>query len=200
MGGSDQRRLQFISACQRAFSLGMQASTGGNLSLRLDNGYFLVKPSGMSLCELKTDDLLVCDAQGQVVQGSGRPSKEWSSHLAIYQARSQAGAVVHYHPPYATAYAVNRQEIPLRTVHAKRILGRVPLVEVAAEGSHELAQDLGRVFAREEVKAVLLAEHGIMAVGKDMRQAQNLAELVEECAQVAFVSDCLRALPPAPEQ
>jgi L-fuculose-phosphate aldolase len=192
----EQARADFVAACQRAFNLGLQMSTGGNLSLRLESGYLLVKPSGLSLCELEPEHLLVCDDQGQVVQGEGRPTKELRSHLAIYQARPEVGAVVHYHPPHATAYAVSRREIPLLTVHAKRILGRVPLVEEVGEGSEELASAVGRAFAAPKVKAVLLAEHGVIAVGEDLRKAQNLAELVEECARVALLSGLLRTIPP----
>lgn len=196
----EQPRRDFVAACQRAFSLGLQMSTGGNLSLRLDSGYFLVKPSGFSLCELEPDHLLVCDEQGRVVQGAGHPTKELLSHLAVYQARPDVGAVVHYHPPHATAYAVSRREIPLLTVHAKRILGRVPLVAAVGEGSRELAQAVGKTFAAPEVKAVLLAEHGIIAVGGSLRQAQNLAELVEECARVALLSGLLRSIQPEPDK
>ncbi|MCB2190035.1 MAG: class II aldolase/adducin family protein [Deltaproteobacteria bacterium] len=196
----EQPRRDFVAACQRAFSLGLQMSTGGNLSLRLDSGYLLVKPSGLSLCELEPDHLLVCDDQGRVVQGEGKPTKELRSHLAIYQAKPEAGAVVHYHPPHATAYAVSRRQIPLLTVHAKRILGRVPLVEAVGEGSEELASAVGEAFAAPQVKAALLAEHGIIAVGENLRQAQNLAELVEECARVALLSGLLRGLAPNADQ
>lgn len=192
----EQPRRDFVAACQRAFNLGLQMSTGGNLSLRLNSGYLLVKPSGLSLCELEPDHLLVCDGEGRVVQGEGKPTKELRSHLAIYEARPEVGAVVHYHPPHATAYAVSRREIPLLTVHAKRILGRVPLVEAVGEGSQELAQAVGETFAGPEVKAALLAEHGIIAVGENLRKAQNLAELVEECARVALLSGLLRGLSP----
>ena len=191
----EQPRRDFVAACRRAFNLGLQMSTGGNISLRLDSGYLLVKPSGLSLCELEPDHLLVCDGEGRVVQGAGKPTKELRSHLAIYQARSEVGAVVHYHPPHATAYAVSRREIPLLTVHAKRILGRVPMVEAVGEGSEELAQAVGQTFAAPEVKAALLAEHGIIAVGENLRKAQNLAELVEECARVALLSGLLRTIP-----
>ncbi|MBU4563171.1 MAG: class II aldolase/adducin family protein [Desulfarculus sp.] len=191
----EQPRRDFVAACRRAFSLGLQMSTGGNISLRLDSGYLLVKPSGLSLCELEPDHLLVCDGEGLVVQGAGKPTKELRSHLAIYEARPEVGAVVHYHPPHATAYAVSRREIPLLTVHAKRILGRVPLVEAVGEGSLELASAVGKTFAAPKVKAALLAEHGIIAVGENLRKAQNLAELVEECARVALLSGLLRTIP-----
>ncbi len=182
-----QRHL-FVATCRRAFLLGMQRSTGGNLSLRLGPDRLLVKPSGFSLYELAPEELLVCSLQGDVLEGSGKPTKELASHLAIYAARPDVGGIVHYHPPHATAFAVAGRPLSLLTVHAARKLGRVPLVEPPGEGSPELAQALTRTFRDGGVKAVLLARHGLMAVGRDLAQAQNLAELVEESAQVAILA------------
>ena len=130
MPSFQETRSAFIAAARRAVSAGLQVSTGGNLSARVADRRFLVKPSGFSLAELEEADLLVVDASGDVVEGSGKPTKEIRSHLGIYLAREDVGAVVHYHPPYSTAYAVCGREIPLKTVHARRILGRIPL-EVA---------------------------------------------------------------------
>lgn len=184
---ADARR-RFVAACRRAFSLGLQMSTGGNLSIRIDASIFLVKPSGRALCDLTAVDLLVCDEQGRVKGGTGKPSKEFNSHLAIYRVRPQTGAVVHYHPPYATAYAVAGRELPLRTVHARRTLHRVPLITPAGEGSPELSSALGQAFADPALRAVLMADHGIIAAGADIGEAQNLAELVEESARITYLA------------
>lgn len=189
---SDARR-RFVAACQRAFSLGLQMSTGGNLSMRLDSSTFLVKPSGKSLYDLTPDDLLICDERGGVLEGDGKPTKELSSHYAIYEVRPQTGAIVHYHPPYATAYAAARRELPLPTVHARRILQRVPLIEHVGEGSPELSGALSQAFSNPEMRAVLMAEHGVMAAGADMAEAQNLAELVEESARIGYLAQRIRS-------
>ena len=188
-------RLQFIAACRRAFSLGLQMSTGGNLSMRIDSSIFLVKPSGKALCDLTPDDLLVCNDQGQVLEGEGKPTKELRSHLAVYQVRSQTGAIVHYHPPYATAYAVAGRELPLPTVHARRTLQRVPLITPPGEGSPELSTALMKTFSNPELRAALMAEHGIIAAGADLAEAQNLAELVEESARIAYLASRIRNFP-----
>jgi L-ribulose-5-phosphate 4-epimerase len=181
-------RRQFREVCQRAFMVGMQVSTGGNLSIRVDDGMFLVKPSGISLFDLKEEDILLVDQNDQVAEGKGKPTKEWNSHLSIYQARQDVGGIVHYHAPFAAAHAVAGKEVPLLTVHAKRILEKVPLIGPAKEGSEELASMVRQAFSNETVKAALLSGHGIMAVGKNFLEAQNRAELLEETAKIALLS------------
>ena len=183
-----RERRQFREVCQRAFALGMQVSTGGNLSIRVDDGRFLVKPSGISLFDLKEEGILLMDRSGLVVEGRGKPTKEWNSHFSIYQVRQEVRGIAHYHAPFATAHAVAGKEVPLLTIHAKRILGRVPLIGPAKEGSDELSTMARKVFSHEGVNAALLSGHGIMAVGKDLLEAQNMAELLEESAKIALLS------------
>jgi L-ribulose-5-phosphate 4-epimerase len=122
------------------------------------------------------------------VEGKGKPTKEWNSHFSIYQVRQDVGGIVHYHAPFAAAHAVAGKEVPLLTVHAKRILGTVPLIGLAKEGSDELASMAREVFSQKTVKAALLSGHGIMAVGKNFLEAQNMAELLEESAKIALLS------------
>lgn len=162
--------------------------------MRLQDGLFLVKPSGISLFDLTGDDLLVTDGSGVVVEGAGKPTKEINSHLSIYRVRQDVGGIVHYHPPFATTFAVGRQEIPLKTVHAKRILGRIPVVQPDAEGSEALAASIQKVFSDTSVGTALLFDHGILATGHRLSEAQNVAELVEESARIAYLSELLSAL------
>ena len=196
MSNIDTLRQEFVSVCQRSFKLGLQKSTGGNISVRLDQDSFLVKPSGRSLFDLGPEHLLICDADGRVMSGEGRPTKEISSHLAIYQVRPEVKAVVHYHPPYATAFAAAGRAIPLLTVHARRILGPMPVLAPAGEGSQELISSLGQAFGDTSVQAAILAQHGVIAAGKSLLHAQNLAELVEESAQIAFLHALLQTTAP----
>jgi L-ribulose-5-phosphate 4-epimerase len=187
-----EQRKEFLRLCRRAIEMGMQVSTGGNLSMRLQEDLFLVKPSGISLYDLSEQNLLlVTDASGETVEGSGKPTKEIGTHLSIYRARKDVGGVVHYHPPYATAYAVRARPIPLLTVHAERILGMIPVIPPGAEGSEALASLVQKTFSNPSVKVVLLAGHGILAAGTNLVDAQNLAELVEESAKIAYLSERL---------
>jgi L-ribulose-5-phosphate 4-epimerase len=171
--------------------MGLQVSTGGNLSMRLEENCFLVKPSGIALFDLREEDLLVTDAAGAPLEGQGKPTKEINAHLGIYQVRQDIGGIVHYHPTFATTYAVCSKEIPLRTVHARRILGKVPTVAPAAEGSQELVESIQGAFRDRSVFTALLFDHGIIAAGSHLVQAQDLAELVEESARIAYFSHLL---------
>lgn len=186
-----EQKKEFLRVCRRAVKIGMQVSTGGNLSIKLQKDLFLVKPSGISLYDLKEQDLLVTDASGKHVEGNGKPTKEIGTHLSVYRACADAGGVVHYHPPYATAYAVYARPIPLLTVHAKRILGAIPVIPPGAEGSETVAAAVQKAFSDPLVKAVLLAGHGILAAGTNLVQAQNFAELLEESAKIAYLSERL---------
>jgi L-fuculose-phosphate aldolase len=184
-------RQEFIRICRRALQVGLQVSTGGNLSMRLQEDLFLVKPSGIALFDLREEDLLVTDASGVPLEGGGKPTKEINAHLGIYQVRQDVGGIVHYHPTFATTYAVCRKEIPLRTVHARRILGKIPVVAPAMEGSDELAKSIQLVFRDASISTALLFDHGIIAAGSHLAQAQDFAELVEESARIAYFSHLL---------
>lgn len=188
MSSCGVERKEFIRICRRAIATGMQTSSGGNLSMRIGDNRFLVKPSGLALYDLQEDDLIVSDNSGTSVEGNGKPTKELNSHLAIYSIRQDVGGIVHYHSTFATTYAVCRREIPLMTVHAKRILGKIPTVPADMEGSPSLAASLQRVFEDRSVSTALLFDHGIIAAGVSLSQAQNLAELVEESARIAYLS------------
>ena len=114
--------------------MGLQVSTGGNLSMRLQENLFLVKPSGIALFDLKEEDLLVTDASGTPLEGRGKPTKEINTHLGIYKIRQDVGGIVHYHPTLLPPMQSAGKQIPLRTVHARRILGEVPVVPPARRG------------------------------------------------------------------
>jgi L-fuculose-phosphate aldolase len=180
-----EERGRFIAVCRRAFATGMQLSSGGNLSLRLEGERLLVKPSGKSLWDVDETELLVTDLAGRVLAGQGKPTKEIASHLAVYKAAPDTGGIVHYHAPAATAFAVSGRKLPMLTVHARRKLREVPVVGPAGEGSAELAASLGDVFGRGLV-AVLMLDHGLLAAGSTLEKAQEAAELVEESAKVAL--------------
>jgi ribulose-5-phosphate 4-epimerase/fuculose-1-phosphate aldolase len=94
--------------------------------------------------------------------------------------------IVHYHAPYATAYAVKGQTLPLPTVHARRILKEIPLIAEYPDGSPELADAVAQAFENREVLGLLMVDHGLMAVGPTLQQAQYRAELMEDHKLRAF--------------
>ena len=148
---------------------------------------FLVKGTGCSFYDLKESDISIVDIDGNSIAGTSKPSKEIHFHLGVYRAREDVCGVVHYHAPFSTAYAVKRVPIPLLTVHAKRILKKIAIIPEAAEGSQALADHVISAFRDREVRAILLAGHGLVAIGSTLSEAQNIAELLEESAQISLL-------------
>ena len=141
---------------------------------------------------LKLKDILTVDLNGNILKGDGKPSMEMTFHLGIYKVRKDAGAVIHVHSPFATAYAVAGIKIPMVTEAAKLILIDVPLLPNAAPGSTELAAMVVDGFKDLQVKAVVLGEHGIVAIGGTLENAYHTASLVEDTAKVALLSSLLK--------
>jgi len=179
-------KKEFLRIARRAVRMGLQSSTGGNISMRCGN-QFLVKGRGGSFYDLKESEISIVDIDGHVLQGAQEPSKEIQFHLGVYRTRDDICGVVHYHAPVSTAYAVKGVSISLLTVHAKRVLKKIPIIPLAAEGSQELADHVISAFRDREVRAILLAGHGLVAAGNTLSEAQNIAELVEENAKVSLL-------------
>jgi len=121
------------------------------------------------------------------------PSKETSFHLVVYQLRPDVGAIAHLHPLYATAYSNKGQPLPLITVNSREILKEVPWVDCALPGSQDLCDFVqGGIKNHSNIKAMLMKEHGILTLGADLKAAYYLADLVEDTAKIAFITDNIR--------
>jgi len=179
-------RKEFLRIARRAVEMRLQSSTGGNISMRCGDRFF-IKGMGHSFYDLKESGIAIVRIDGKSLLNTPKPSKEIHLHLGIYRTREDVCGVVHYHAPFSTAHAVKGITIPLLTVQAKRILKKIPITPEAADGSKELADHVMSAFRDREVKAILLAGHGLVAVGTTLSEAQNIAELVEESAKVSLL-------------
>ncbi len=167
----------------------MQTGTGGNLSVRLATRQaFLIKPSSIGFAECNPHNLLVVDPDGAILAGSGKPSKDMPFHLGIYRARPDINAIMHVHSPWATGWAACNQQIPCLTVHARAKLGRIPMVAARPDSGNQAPEAIVAVFKDCRVQACLLENHGSVAVGASLLKAQQLAELIEETAQIAAIA------------
>lgn len=185
-------RQELVRIGRRIFDRGLAPATSGNISARLPgSNEVLIKRTGVSLGDVEPDDFLLVDLEGNVLEGNGRPSKEYRFHLGLYRAFPDVNAVVHEHSPYATAYACAGRTFPIVTVAGEFGLNEVPLVGYAPPGLPELTEMVLAAFARGGIRAVLLARHGVVTVGADLRQAFYLADLVEDTARVAFIAGLL---------
>ena len=179
-------QIQLIEAGRYLASCGYHAGLAGNISVRLDKDRILCTRSGAHKGTLKLDDLVCYELFGGVADKNGPPpTSELPMHLASYNTRPDVGAVVHAHPPTATAFAaasveLNSLELPEMLV----LLGPVALVPYATPGTNELAQQLQKYLPTHN--GFLLENHGALAVGRDLRQACQRMDLIEQNARVTM--------------
>lgn len=176
-----QEREILTDICHKLHSQGLVSASGGNASLRVGNEV-LITPSGFALGELKPKEIVVMNLEEEVVEGDYKPSSEKHLHLYLYKSRPEIGAVVHTHSPAATSFAYLGK--PLFPVNPESMifLSEIPLIPYFPYGTIELAR-----AAQEKMltaNAGLLCRHGVITVGKDIKEAYRLAELVEETAKM----------------
>ncbi len=183
-------RSQLVEICHRLSARGFVTATDGNVSARLENGNFLTTRTAVSKGMVTADDILEVDPSGKPIKEGARPSTELGMHLFIYTRRPDINAVVHAHPTYATGFAVARQ--PLTTCVFPEVilgLGTVPLADYATPSTEEVAKSLEPYV--EGANAILLANHGVVAYGKDPLDAFFKMEKVEHAAHITFVARLL---------
>ena len=174
-------REEVVAAARRLEEAGLLRGTAGNLSAR-DGRLVAVTPSGVGYRELEAAQVGVLDLDGRPVDGELLPSSETPLHLAVYRARADAGAVVHTHSMFATTLAVLGEELPAVHYHLALAGTRVRVAPYATYGSQELAARCVATLGGD--RAVLLANHGVVALGADLRRAQAVAEAVEFTAEL----------------
>jgi L-fuculose-phosphate aldolase len=158
-------------------------STSGNVSARDERtGMIAVSPSSIAYDRIQAADVPLVDAAGSLVEGGQRPSTELPMHLAVYQRRGDVGAVVHTHSPWATTWAVLGRQIPAVHYVISTIGYAIRVVPYATFGTRELAGRCADVLGPDN--AVLLANHGVVAVGADLASALDNAGRVEFLAEV----------------
>ena len=185
MTHEDQRAL-LCRVGALLYDRGYVAANDGNLSLRVGEDRLLITPSGVSKGRMTAEMLLLTDLEGTVLEGDRHPSSEMKLHLEVYRRRSDAGAVIHAHPPVSTAFAVCRQglEIPYVAELAAG-LGTVPCTPSFAMLSTGEVPESIRPYVQDH-DAVLLANHGALAWGGDLWEAFDRLETVEHTAKIVL--------------
>ena len=185
----ERERAAIIEVGLRLYEKGLVPATAGNISVRVADGH-LVTASGVSKGFLTADQLIFIDHEGHKPSSGPAVSSEDLMHAAIYRRRPDVQAVVHAHPPTATAFAV--AHIPLDTrilAEAVAVLGTVPLTRYATPGTAELANIVAECLANGN--AALLANHGAITVGQTLAQAHQRMETLEHVARVAMMARLL---------
>lgn len=193
-------RRQITQAGRRLWQDGLVAHTDGNISVRLDNDWVLITPSGVNKGSLKPYQILKVRIEDGTVDGNGKPSVETPVHLAIYRARPDVNAVVHAHPPYATAFAAAGLALT-EPVFPEMIVrfGEIPLVPYATPGTDRLAELVAEAIQDHE--ALLLQNHGAITIGQTLEEACGLMEALEWTAKGLWLARALgNALPLTPSE
>jgi L-fuculose-phosphate aldolase len=193
-----QLRAEMCEIGRRLWGRGLVGATEGNLSVRLSSRQILCTPSGSSLNRLRPDDLVVIDNHGRPV-GDGRPSSEIRLHLRILARRPDVQAVVHAHPPTATAFALAGEDIPDDLLpEAAVVLGSVASVPFAMPGTDELPDAIEPLLP--DHRAFLLSHHGAVTLGLTLEDAYNRMETLERIAQVILLAAQIGKPRPMPEE
>ena len=195
------QKMEVLEIARRMDAKGLVVGTSGNVSQRFrePDGRELVAitPSGRYYDTMKAEDIVIVDMEGQRVEGELAPSMETMMHLGIYKARKKVCAVVHTHAVFGSAIAVTGKEIPsLLDDQVTFLGGEIKVAAYALPGSPELAKNaVGALGSRN---AVVLANHGTLTVGRNLREAFNNCELLEKTARVYVLAMGLGALTPVP--
>ncbi len=162
--------------------------TGGNISARdPDSGLVVIKPSGIRYEQLRAEDHVVLNLEGEIVEGTLKPSSDTASHLYIYRHRSDVNGVVHTHSPYATAFAALGRPIPVyHTAIADEFGGPIPCGGFALIGGEEIGQQVVEHIG--DSPAVLLKNHGVFTVGPTATAAVKAAVMVEDVARAVWLA------------
>ena len=178
---------EFVSICHMLYQRKYVVGSGGNVSVKTDNIIYIT-PTGSILGCLREEDISIVDMEGNTIRG--KPSSELKMHLSIYRSREDVRSIIHTHPPYTLALSVLDREIELITPESKVLIKKIGYIPYLEPGSEELAREVSK---REE-DVIVLKNHGVVCLGRDLRETYIKTEVVEEVAKLNFIIHLLQSL------
>lgn len=186
----EKERTLVVEYGKKLITHNLTTGSGGNISIyNRDKGLVAISPSGLDYFETKPEDVLIVNLDGEIIEGDLKPSSEMGMHLIFYKNREDANAIVHTHSKFATAISCMGWD--LKPVHY--LIGfagyDVKCAEYATYGSQELAENALRSIG--DRNAVLLANHGLIALGTDIGRAFSTAEHLEFVSELYYLTKTL---------
>jgi L-fuculose-phosphate aldolase len=192
-----EHRQNIVEIGRLVYQKGWVASNDGNISIRLDRDHILATPTGVSKGMMHVDDLIICDMEGNKVEGKRERTSEILMHTTVYSMRPDIHAVVHTHPPVATGFAVAGRALNLAMLPEVVVgLGCVPLAEYGLPGTTALSDTLRPFIPTYD--ALMMSNHGVVCYAEEVYRAFFKMETVEHFARIALVAELLggpRVLP-----
>ncbi|MDO5725599.1 MAG: L-fuculose-phosphate aldolase [Tissierellia bacterium] len=183
-----KERQEIIDYGIKMLEMGLTKGTGGNLSVFVrDKGHMLISPSGIEYHKIKPEDIVVMDLDGNIISGDKKPSSEHEMHSIVYKTRDDIDAVIHTHTIHCAAVSCMNVDLP--AVHYMIAVAggkNVRCAKYATFGTPELAKNA--IEAMKDRKAVLLANHGLLAGAKDLANALNITDEIEFVAQLYLMT------------
>jgi L-ribulose-5-phosphate 4-epimerase len=172
---------------------GLVVWTAGNVSARVPGrDLMVIKPSGVSYDDLTPENMVICDLEGNVVEGDLTPSSDTAAHAYVYRAMPEVGGVVHTHSTYATAWAARGEPIPcVLTGMADEFGGEIPIGPFARIGGDDIGKGIVATLQGHRSRAVLMRNHGVFTIGPDAKAAVKAAVMCEDVARTIHVARTL---------
>ncbi len=197
MGTEQQLRQTLVRICRMLHHKNLIAAMDGNVSVKFGEG-LLTTPSRVNKGFLEEEQIILVDWNGRVISGDGQPTSEIAMHLAVYRLRPEVEAVVHAHPPLATAFSIagiSLEDFVLPEV--VMTMGVIPTASYATPTTPEVPETIHNLILKHD--ALILERHGALTVGRDLMDAYNKMEKLEHAALIIFSALQLgrvRCLPP----
>ena len=184
----EQARNDIVTYGNRMITEGLTQGTSGNISIYdPETKLMAISPSGVPYADTTPEDVVIMDLQGNIVEGTCKPSSEHALHSAFYLNRPDAQAVVHAHSMYCTTLAC--LGTTLKSVHyaiADAMSAEIPLAPYHTYGTPDLANAVAETLRAEKSRGLLLANHGMLAYGNSIKSAFGLALTMEWCAELQW--------------
>jgi len=189
-GTINEVRREVASLHAELVRYGLVVWTAGNVSARVPGEPLMViKPSGVSYDELDDDAMIVCDLDGEVVEGDRSPSSDTAAHAYVYKTMPEVGGVVHTHSTYASAWAARGQAVPcVLTAMADEFGGEIPVGPFAIIGDDSIGRGIVETLSGHRSSAVLMRNHGVFTIGRDAKAAVKSAVMCEDVARTVHVA------------
>jgi L-fuculose-phosphate aldolase len=178
---------QICEIGRRVYNKGFAAANDGNITIRLNEREILCTPTMVSKGYMKPEDVCKVDYEGKQLAGTRKRTSEVLLHLAVYKERPDVQAVVHCHPPYATAFAVAREPIPKCVLPEVEVfLGEVPMAEYATPGTQQFAETITPYL--RDCNTIILANHGTVTFGPDLEKAYFNSEIIDAYCKILLLA------------